>query len=44
MPCRALGPNVSHPQLHAMHQQIQARAPAGPASIQWQRDPSVSHI
>ena len=30
-------------QLHAMHQQIQARAAAGPANTGWQRDLSVSH-
>ena len=30
-------------QLHAMHQQIQARAAADPANTQWQRDLSVSH-
>ena len=30
-------------QLHAMHQQIQARAAADPANTDWQRDLSVSH-
>ena len=30
-------------QLHAMHQQIQARAAADPANTEWQRDLSVSH-
>jgi hypothetical protein len=30
-------------QLHAIHQQAQARAAADPANTQWQRDLSVSH-
>ena len=30
-------------QLHAMHQQIQARAAADPANTEWQRDLSISH-
>jgi hypothetical protein len=30
-------------QLHAIHQQIQARAAADPANTGWQRDLSVSH-
>jgi tetratricopeptide (TPR) repeat protein len=30
-------------QLHAMHQQIQARAAADPTNSEWQRDLSVSH-
>ena len=30
-------------QLHAMHQQVQARATGDPANTQWQRDLSVSH-
>ena len=30
-------------QLHAIHQQVQARAAADPANTEWQRDLSVSH-